>query len=118
MRIIIIGFALAMVIIGIYPFRREFRTQFREVRAFVRRELGDYSSSLNAKGPGGSQDARAAMRRSESEEGDVRDRDGAARRSRSSASGVSRESGQGDPAKNLDRLSEDDRRALDKLLNR
>ncbi len=125
MRIVIIGFALAMVIIGAYPFRRHFRTQLHDMRALVRRELGDYlpghtragetPGSRESESSGGGRaagDGRAALRLPGSDSARRRDQQ------RSAEPRATAERDTATRARNLDHLSEDDRRELDTLLNR
>lgn len=127
MRFLIIVFAVAMVAIGMYPFRREFRAQFQQVRAVVRRELGDYlpngargdraaeaRGSLHRPQPAGRGDADREVAEERRPGDRSRGRAAAPFAGRPESPAVER----AEPAKSLDRLSEDDRRALDQLLNR
>ena len=123
MRFLIIVFALAIVCIGLYPFRREFRAQFQEVRAIVRRELGEYTPNGGRAAESRGSLSRPAGGRGDQERKAAEERRTADRsRPRQGSAGASEapepESDHPAPGKSLDRLSEDDRRALDRLLNR
>ena len=105
MRVIIILMAAGLVLIGIFPFRRDLRSGFEHARAAIKREM--HSVLPGGSSSGSRSGSRVTETAGSSERGSAR----AAMKSPSEAS-------KGAKKPKLDHLSEDDRASLDELLNR
>ncbi len=107
MRVLIILLAVGLVLIGIFPFRRDLRSGYLQVRETVKREFRDVMPGSGKSGKKAGDPALAS----------TVDR-GSPRAALKSPNEPSMAKKPAAKKPSLDRLSEDDRASLEELLNR